>query len=822
MPGVRQITSQGTSTLPPGIQPLKNDAVKQCTTDSGFALDPNAGLQGSTLIGLSGDGSSPIDTRMNPPQSSPKCDSGSTLTRKSITKQQIPRPNSKPPLPNKQAFAGLSRLKRKNPKLSLHPRTDVDWNEDLRPTEDEQSFEGDSNLEGTEVPSPDPEPSPVVHKKPRRKREAPKAKPGSGKRQKAMRKGSTKQGNLQSDQLLLTADASALSQSRPLAAHANSTTRLSDGQLNSTGSRRATDSPATSFPFSETDKRNHPKTNSPPTGIIEILSSSSLSSKPSSPGHGIDSLRDEGQRVKAELHGRGERVGQKLADALRQAGLQASCSSAAKVQSRSTQIFAGGTPSRVPSNPSELVLEALAPLAPPAPPAPPTRNPFMSQLEMEQDESRWGVITNSHLRQTETSAETSGLHGPNPLVLQGLLNSTGSVDSNFGREAVDDRYEAFDNPLQGTHLPESMAIELTRPSDDFREIPQAGMQPLASQPDTSSQSSAVRIHHNLLALPVQGRGSDYTPESQKPLLSLQTPLQAIFPHVAPRSIPRSSIVDRNGSPRLRIRTNMELEHAQLCLNTGRLQSTSIADTSSSEYNRDSDTHETDSESQSGRTRSKFQRDMFMEYGFGPEELTTERTRLRTFKDCVLVDSLGGAGATEGDDDLPHVSDECSVIKEGISGNDTHEASAVAPDSSQGSIGETRMEYGLGPDNFQRGGTRLSTGNSGSGSHHSLLQDGSDNMEWISNLQKAQRSAHSLLLENNQHLSCQLAAEQETIRQVLQFYRQGCIHILDDLRRAQAVRMELYRQQMSSVEEEHTQLCQDLLRGLQDHRLQQGQ
>lgn len=80
-----------------------------------------------------------------------------------------------------------------------------------------------------------------------------------------------------------------------------------------------------------------------------------------------------------------------------------------------------------------------------------------------------------------------------------------------------------------------------------------------------------------------------------------------------------------------------------------------------------------------------------------------------------------------------------------------------------------------------------------------------------------------MLIDRKNLSVQLAAEQDTIRQVLQIYRQGCNRILDDLFKAQEARMELYRQQMSSVKEHHTQICQELIRGLQelDHRVQQG-
>jgi hypothetical protein len=75
----------------------------------------------------------------------------------------------------------------------------------------------------------------------------------------------------------------------------------------------------------------------------------------------------------------------------------------------------------------------------------------------------------------------------------------------------------------------------------------------------------------------------------------------------------------------------------------------------------------------------------------------------------------------------------------------------------------------------------------------------------------------------QNLSIQLAAEKETITRVLEIYRQGCGRILDDLFQAQEARMQLYRKQMQCVKEQHADICQDLVRGLQelDRRVQQG-
>jgi len=48
-------------------------------------------------------------------------------------------------------------------------------------------------------------------------------------------------------------------------------------------------------------------------------------------------------------------------------------------------------------------------------------------------------------------------------------------------------------------------------------------------------------------------------------------------------------------------------------------------------------------------------------------------------------------------------------------------------------------------------------------------------------------------------------------------------MLQDLVRAKELRMELYQRQMASVKKQHTEICQDLIRGLQelDCQLQQG-
>lgn len=74
----------------------------------------------------------------------------------------------------------------------------------------------------------------------------------------------------------------------------------------------------------------------------------------------------------------------------------------------------------------------------------------------------------------------------------------------------------------------------------------------------------------------------------------------------------------------------------------------------------------------------------------------------------------------------------------------------------------------------------------------------------------------------QRLTHQLEQENGTIGQVLDSYRQGCHQVMDQLFKVHKDRIELHRQQIQSVREQHSDLCQDLIRRLEenDRRIQE--
>lgn len=68
----------------------------------------------------------------------------------------------------------------------------------------------------------------------------------------------------------------------------------------------------------------------------------------------------------------------------------------------------------------------------------------------------------------------------------------------------------------------------------------------------------------------------------------------------------------------------------------------------------------------------------------------------------------------------------------------------------------------------------------------------------------------------------LEGEKETISQVLDTYRQGCHQFLNQLFHAHEQRIELYRQQMASVRQQHEDICRDIIHQLEenDKRIQE--
>ncbi|KGO46827.1 hypothetical protein PEX2_018120 [Penicillium expansum] len=409
-----------------------------------------------------------------------------------------------------------------------------------------------------------------------------------------------------------------------------------------------------------------------------------------------------------------------------------------------------------------------------------TLPPNEEQIEQADDASFWKLLGDDRL---STPARSSELE--------------------TGRGLLGDGPSILDYHMEMEHIPGFATLQ------PMRSAPTTSSHATnicESQADSSSEPSNVGKFDDVTAGQIEGHRSGHTPESQKPLLtnkSLMEPTSA-SPE-PPKSVPKTSIVDSNGSPRLmpQLAKSMFVPQLDLDGEKGDEETTSVTDTSPSEYDRDSCSISTESKYE-GLMWTKFQRDMFLEYGIQMEKL--ERSHpwpppKRHYQSCSPED----------------IADEAKSEK----------VSTVGPSSSQRTLDERALgdapskDHGYLDQSFR---TDLSASTQPAAKSHQFSTVGDkDDMEWILTLQVAQKDAHRLLQQTNSHLSTQLAAEKATINRVLEIYREGCSRILDDLFQAQEARMQLYRQQMQSVKEQHADICQDLIRGLQelDRRVQQG-
>ncbi|KAJ5390904.1 uncharacterized protein N7496_001972 [Penicillium cataractarum] len=793
IPGIRQAQSEGISESTTNIKEAENQDTERSAHLPALDVDRIDNPPAA------------IDTHVNPPQSNPKRNSRSKGGRSGIAHSKITCRN-----PRKSQSSAQTSLEQIRPRRSArrastsNPKADVDWSEDIRPTDDDKSSKnGREASKHTSVSSPDAESNKVSNKK----RKAPKVKPGSGKRQKA-----AKGKDHISARLPLTTETGD---------NPDSASNIFDEQLDNAGTWDAVDLPVASFPIFEQENANEPKAMDQ-HGLIELSSDSLLPSNMSSPAKCTDSPKANGQGAKATCHGRGITVGQKIADALREAGLNPQNQPTVESRFSSTLMPAGRTAPKVPKDYATLQTRLQTRVHRP-------QNPFSPGLEMVQDEpsapSTAGGQASSNdqdlvpIANTDKPLKTTvSVESPVPPAqcssdIQKLLHSAELLKRRGSGDKADDPMEIPDDSSQATHSPEAMWMDSIQP-DTYQDNLQVDTQHLESELDTLSQSAEVPILDCITMLPVQESESEQTPESQKPLLSAHTRTRQGAPLEGSKSIKRKSVVDRNGSPRL---CPQEAGEPRLDIDRFLLQSIRIADSSSSEYDEEnSDGYYSESKYQPGSTWSKFQRDMFMEYGIGPEELTPGITGTRLVGDGVNVDSRASQlSAATSEEDTELRQDEHrdhSIARRHVSHDEI--APPTAPRFIPTTIDDPKMEA-EDDANVETNQRRGSTESSGSTSHHLLMHGNLENMDWISDLQSAQQSAHSLLLETNQ-----LAAEQHTIRKVLQIYRQGCNRILDDLSRAQEARMQLYRQQMSSVKEQHTQICQELIQGLQelDHRV----
>lgn len=167
--------------------------------------------------------------------------------------------------------------------------------------------------------------------------------------------------------------------------------------------------------------------------------------------------------------------------------------------------------------------------------------------------------------------------------------------------------------------------------------------------------------------------------------------------------------------------------------------------------------------------------------------------------CLPDDNTRGQPAKNSDQ---HV--ESMITPYSVSGIPTHRAES-ADTASRGLSSATTIQLPQEP-------TQLGI----------QVEEGPCKANWQASLEAMQKTTHELLLHTSERLTHQLEHEKGTISQVLDSYRQGCHQVMNQLFKAHEERIELYRQQMQSVRKQHSDLCQDLIRRLEenDRRIQE--
>lgn len=301
-------------------------------------------------------------------------------------------------------------------------------------------------------------------------------------------------------------------------------------------------------------------------------------------------------------------------------------------------------------------------------------------------------------------------------------SSTGySSDMESDRGLMDDGPSILDYHMETEHLSGFAALQ------PIRSGPTTSSQvtkPCESQTPSSSETSALGKNIDSTAARIERRESSHTPESQKPLLPHGTAVTencSPSPH-QPKSASRTTIVDRNGSPRLLPQSAKTVLPLQVDVDREPSYEPRVTDTSPSQYGRSSSEHSTESQYE-GVIWTKFQRDMFLAYGIETEKMARslpwppQPKHQPSFSEDVTVD-----------------------------GASSDRASPMGPHSSERTI----EERGLGApldQQFDRS-FRTEMSESAQSDMKSHRSSDEDPMEWISTLQVAQKDAHNLLSQTN--------------------------------------------------------------------------
>ncbi|KAL4929201.1 uncharacterized protein BDV17DRAFT_262073 [Aspergillus undulatus] len=147
----------------------------------------------------------------------------------------------------------------------------------------------------------------------------------------------------------------------------------------------------------------------------------------------------------------------------------------------------------------------------------------------------------------------------------------------------------------------------------------------------------------------------------------------------------------------------------------------------------------------------------------------------------------------------------------VNGRHSSEASKPSSASTTREEDQTSNDHDLAPE-----AQRSSAGNL-SNKQASSEQE----TDWQTSMQELHRSMERTLLENNEHLSRQIESERSAVNRVLNVYREQCHTVLNQLFDAQTERIKLCKQQMESIKQQHSIVCQGLIRRLEENEQSLG-
>ncbi|KAJ5115318.1 hypothetical protein NUU61_001077 [Penicillium alfredii] len=708
----------------------------------------------------------------------------------SMKHRRSARPKQIIVLSNTQESLVFPRSKRSHPKVyTSHSKTEVDWEEDLRPTDDEAVEERGESV-GTRISSPEPQNANVARTKTGDKRKRkPKPQRASGKRKKAIKGNGTVsgEGSTASPQLPLTAYPSASCQ-RTQVEHDQKPSEGITGQREIIEISSRLSSPSAS-PRDETNAAEPVPSTVPKSRRLKPSARSNGPNHRGKNAHGPRSPRS---------NGRGKVVGKKLMAALRGGEIVSQPRPPTENTITSANILSFPNNSEQLNKPPQRMSLAQASLSKESTASyhgltKATTDCILTQQDNTELTANEDVVT----EQIASSQQIPKTAFQGPLQPGSQFNSQCSTGVEVCRDAVTGRHSMSEVHWGDANSSALTTLQATKQGQDGFLASQRSTESSEYNSDVSSECPNAATAGHLLNLHAKMNGTDHTPESQKPLLAETTTMKTNDSCLkAPRTVPRNSIVDYNGSPRLAFPPHLEADRAH-----------SEIDTSSSEYNGSPDGSSPRKSTESDLMWTKFQRDMFLEYGIDTQDMKHNEPRpwhKNPEHEAPLSSNSTSTGKTTSAVGLNH---EKTSVAAPVSSQRTIEGKHAEPEEMPAPEVSTMASTEVpAPDRPQLGPRYSSSG------------EISDPLEWITTLQAAQKNAHATLLETNQ-----LAAEKATISRVLEIYRQGCSRILDDLTCAQEVRLKLYRQQMHSVKAQHAQICEDLIRGLQelDERVQQS-